>query len=258
MTGIVFDLLINALVFGTGYRRIADQRGSPTTIRCRRDEWGAAGVMDHLEHLAREGYDQMIGLDLDDVAVDVCLTKAPCEGEVAGKTPPTEGISASNAPPWSTPADYGWGGQRAREPARLPLLAPTLDLLKDLGPLPERTCVHLDAGYDCGITRALLADAAWTRKSGPRAHRQDVSARTVSKTDETPSDALARSEDDHRRVMRHVTSRIASRLDLHPIKRYFDWRWLTYRAAADMPGQPSTGPTSKQLGRRASGVPPRG
>ena len=29
-----------------------------------------------------------------------------------------------------------------------PLRAPTSDLLKDLGPLPETTCVHLDAGYD--------------------------------------------------------------------------------------------------------------
>ena len=39
-----------------------------------------------------------------------------------------------------------------------PLLAPTLDLLKDLGPLPETTCVHLDAGYDSSLTRILLAD----------------------------------------------------------------------------------------------------
>jgi hypothetical protein len=34
----------------------------------------------------------------------------------------------------------------------------TLDLLKDLGPVPENTCVHLDAGYDSGVTRILLAD----------------------------------------------------------------------------------------------------
>ena len=28
----------------------------------------------------------MIGLDLDDLAVDGCITKAPCGGEVAGRS----------------------------------------------------------------------------------------------------------------------------------------------------------------------------
>ncbi|GAA2091800.1 hypothetical protein GCM10009780_35990 [Actinomadura alba] len=37
-----------------------------------------------------------------------------------------------------------------------PLLAPTLDLLDDLGPLPDNITVHLDAGYDSGKTRDLL------------------------------------------------------------------------------------------------------
>ncbi len=156
---IVFDLLINALVFGAGYRRIADQRCSATTLRRRRDEWIDAGVMDHLEYLAREGYDRMIGLELEDVAVDGCLTKAPCGGEVAGTNPTDRGKLGINR---STVTDAGGlplGVVSA--PANRhdsPLLAPTLDLLTDLGPLPERTCVHLDAGYDSGITRALLAD----------------------------------------------------------------------------------------------------
>lgn len=37
-----------------------------------------------------------------------------------------------------------------------PLLAATLDCLDDLGPLPDGTTVHLDAGYDSDKTRALL------------------------------------------------------------------------------------------------------
>lgn len=37
-----------------------------------------------------------------------------------------------------------------------PLLAPTLDRLEDLGPLPDDVTVHLDAGYDSDKTRALL------------------------------------------------------------------------------------------------------
>ncbi len=35
-----------------------------------------------------------------------------------------------------------------------PLLAPTLDLLDGLGPLPDDITVHLDAGYDSDKTRA--------------------------------------------------------------------------------------------------------
>lgn len=34
-----------------------------------------------------------------------------------------------------------------------PLLAPTLDTLADLGPLPDNIVVRLDAGYDSGKTR---------------------------------------------------------------------------------------------------------
>jgi transposase len=39
-----------------------------------------------------------------------------------------------------------------------PLLAPTLDLLDELGPLPERMTVHLDRGYDSDKIRTLLAE----------------------------------------------------------------------------------------------------
>ena len=38
-----------------------------------------------------------------------------------------------------------------------PLLAPTLDKLDDLGPLPDDITVHLDAGYDSQKTRDELA-----------------------------------------------------------------------------------------------------
>jgi transposase len=40
---VVFDKLIQILVFGCGYRRIADQTCSATTLRRRRDEWIRAG-----------------------------------------------------------------------------------------------------------------------------------------------------------------------------------------------------------------------
>jgi len=51
-----------------------------------------------------------------------------------------------------------------------PLLAPTLDTLADLGPLPDDVVVHLDAGYDSGKTRDELAGRGMT---GQIAHKGD-------------------------------------------------------------------------------------
>jgi transposase len=45
---VIFDKLIQVLVFGCGYRRIADQTRSATTLRRRRDEWIALGLADRL------------------------------------------------------------------------------------------------------------------------------------------------------------------------------------------------------------------
>lgn len=39
-----------------------------------------------------------------------------------------------------------------------PLLAPTLDILNDLGPLPEAMTVHLDRGYDSAKTAEELQE----------------------------------------------------------------------------------------------------
>jgi hypothetical protein len=56
-------------------------------------------VMATLRELALEAYDKAIGLQLADVAVDCCITKAPCGGEKAGRNPVDRGNSrASNAP----------------------------------------------------------------------------------------------------------------------------------------------------------------
>ena len=87
----VFEKLIQVLVFGCAYWRIADESCSATTLRRRRDEWIEAGAMEALEELALEYYDRFIGLELADVAVNGCITKAPCGGEKAGKSPVDRG-----------------------------------------------------------------------------------------------------------------------------------------------------------------------
>ena len=155
---VVFDKLVQVLVFGAAYWRIADGTCSATTLRRRRDEWIAAGAMGQLEDLAREAYDRFIGLQLADVAVDGCTTKAPCGGQRAGRSPVDRGKQGTKR---STAVDAAGiplatisaGANRHDSP----LLAPTLDALPGLGPLPEHVTVHLDRGYDSRITRNLLA-----------------------------------------------------------------------------------------------------
>jgi transposase len=81
---IVFEKLVQVLVFGCAYWRIANESSSDTTLRHWRDEWIALGVMDTLRELVLEVYDRIIGLELADVAVDGCITKAPCSGGGVG------------------------------------------------------------------------------------------------------------------------------------------------------------------------------
>ncbi len=88
---VVFEKLVQVLVFGCAYERIADESCSATTLRRRRDECIEEGVMATLRELALEAYDRTIGLQLCDVAVDCCITKASCGGEKAGRNPVDRG-----------------------------------------------------------------------------------------------------------------------------------------------------------------------
>jgi transposase len=83
---IVFDKLIQVLVFGCGYRRIADASCSATTLR-RRDEWIALGLAEQLRLLVLGAYDRLLGLESEHLVVDGCITNAPCGGQVAGPGP---------------------------------------------------------------------------------------------------------------------------------------------------------------------------
>ena len=71
---VVFEKLVQVLVFGCAYWRIADEKCSATTLRRRRDEWIEAGVMDELREMVLESYDRFLGLELTDLAVDCCIT----------------------------------------------------------------------------------------------------------------------------------------------------------------------------------------
>lgn len=108
----VFEKLVQVLVFGCAYERIADETCSATTLRRRRDERIAHGVMNDLRGMALEAYDKFIGLRLADVAIDSCITKAPCGGEKAGSSPVIGANGASSAPQPSMRKAYHSGPSR--------------------------------------------------------------------------------------------------------------------------------------------------
>jgi transposase len=156
---IVFEHVLAALVHGSGYERIASAECSDRTIRRRLQEWAAAGLSEHLHTLALRAFDRMIGLDLDDIAVDGCITKAPSGGEVAGRSPVDrgkQGLKRSVATDGGgIPLHLVAAGANRHD---APLLAPTLAGLDKLDGLPEDVLVHLDRGYDGEPVRALLAE----------------------------------------------------------------------------------------------------
>jgi transposase len=168
---IVFDKLLQVLRFGCSYEGIADSTCSATTIRTRRDEWIKAGLFARLKQIALEAYDRLIGLALSDIAVDGCITKAPGGGQVAGPSPVDrrkQGMKRSLlVEGHGIPLGRVLAGANRHDS---PLLAPTLDQLDDLGPLPETITVHLDSGYDSGKTRDLLTERGL---HGEIAHKGD-------------------------------------------------------------------------------------
>src|SRR4028119_2327009 len=142
---VIFEKLVQVLVFGCAYERIADGSCSASTLRRWRDEWIDSGAMEKPREMALEAYDRIVGLELFDVAVDCCIMKAPCGGERAGRSPVDRGergierstvVDANGIPLGSviTPAN--------RHDS--PLLDETLDALEVLGSLREQMSVHLD------------------------------------------------------------------------------------------------------------------
>jgi transposase len=185
---VVFEKLVEVLVFGCAYWRIADESCSATTLRRRRDEWIDGGLMAELRQMALRAYDQIIGLELSDVAVDGCVTKAPCGGEKSGRSPVDRGkqgikrstvVDAEGLPLGTVAASANRHDS--------PLLGETLDTLEVLEPLPEQMSVHLDRGYDSETTREKLRSHGFIpeisekgRPSPLRATKRWVAERTNS------------------------------------------------------------------------------
>ena len=169
---VIFEKLVEVLVFGCAYKKIADGSCSATTLRDRRDEWIELGVIERLREMALEAYARAIGLELSELAVDCCITKAPCGGERAGRSPVDRGkrglkrsvvVDGRGIPIGSVTAPANRHDS--------PLLVPTLEAARALGMAPEGATVHLDRGYDSGLTRLRLLEfgllAQISRKGRP-------------------------------------------------------------------------------------------
>jgi transposase len=155
---VVFEKLVEVLVFGCAYHRIADASCSESTLRRRRDEWIELGLMDRLRRICLEAYDRLIGLELSEVAVDCCITKAPHGREKAGRSPVDRG---KRGPKRSMAVDAkGIPLAAVSAPANRhdsPLLVPTMEATSEaLGALPEEVSVHLESA---ATTRFSLASA---------------------------------------------------------------------------------------------------
>src|SRR5512133_2907934 len=166
---VVFDKLIQVLVFGCGYRRIADHTCSATTLRRRRDEWITAGVAEQLRLVVLAAYDQLFGLELAQLAVDGCITKAPCGGQTAGPSPVDRrkqglkrsvAVEAGGIPlaALAAPANHRDDG----------LLAATLGAMGAGGPLPTQPVVEWGGGYDEQPCRQGLAGGGMGGQRGTR------------------------------------------------------------------------------------------
>jgi transposase len=161
-----FRGILIRLVTGSSWETVEalmEYKVSDTTLRARRDEWIRAGVFDQLETETRAGYDRIIGLDLEYVALDGSIHKAPCGGEGTGKSPVDR---AKLGYKWSVAVDANGipigvaiDGANRND---LRLLEPTLDAITANGLLGDVELLTLDRGYDYPVVRVRLASYGLT------------------------------------------------------------------------------------------------
>lgn len=156
---VVFEHIVAAMVHGSGYELIASVGCSDRTIRRRLKEWAEKGIGQKLHQIALAAYDKIVGLELDDLATDGCITKAPCGGDKAGLSPVDRrkgGLKRSTTTDArGVPVGMVSAGANRHDS---PLLEPTIDNMKQqVGALPNKPTMHLDSGYDGQPSRDVLA-----------------------------------------------------------------------------------------------------
>lgn len=124
----VFEHVVAALVHSSRHERFASPGCSDRTIRRRvAGRAAAAAVTERLHHSVLAQFDSEIGLDLTELAVDGCITKALCGGEAAVRSPVDHGKLGLKRPAATDgrgiPLHLAAAGPNRHD---LPLFAPTL------------------------------------------------------------------------------------------------------------------------------------
>jgi hypothetical protein len=91
---VVFVHVINALVHGSGYERIATPGCSDRTIRRRLAAWAAAGIAQQVHAIALAAFDRMIGLEYTDLSVDARSRRPRAAASTPGRHRSTAGNAA--------------------------------------------------------------------------------------------------------------------------------------------------------------------
>jgi hypothetical protein len=190
--------------------------------------------VDTLAAEALAGYDRIIELDLDLVALDGSIHKAPCGGEGTGKSPVDRG-------------KLGWKWSVACDGAGIPigvaidganrndlvLLEPTLDAIEATGLLADIGTLSLDRGYEYPVVRGRLEARGLTdldiQKRGTKPkpgepHRPTLGLRWIVEATNTwlSNYGQLRRSTDRRERHRHAALRLATAVLI--IGRLIDYR----------------------------------
>ncbi|MCP5029156.1 MAG: IS5 family transposase [Actinomycetia bacterium] len=232
-----FRGILIRLVTGSSWEdieAILDFEVSDTTLRARRDQWIDAGVFDQLAAEALAAYDRILALDLEHVAIDGSLHKAPCGGEGTGPSPVDR---AKLGWKWSVAVDakgipIGWAIDGANR-NDVKLLDPTLDAIADTGLLQDIGTVSLDRSYDypkirAGLYARGLADLDIQKRGNKPApgepHRLTLGLRWIVEATNTwwSNYGQLRRNTDRRTRHRHAALRLATTVLI--IGRLIDYR----------------------------------
>lgn len=220
-----FRGILIRLVTGSSWvdiEAILDFAVSDTTLRARRDEWIDAGVFDALADEALAAYDRIIELNLDVVALDGSIHKAPCGGEGTGKSPVDRGKLGWK---WSVAVDragipIGWAIDGANR-NDVTLLERTIDAVAAAGLVPDIGTLSLDRGYDYPVVRDRLevrglsdldVQRRGTKPKPGEAHRLTLGTRWIVEATNTwwSNYGQLRRSTDRREGLRHAALKLAT------------------------------------------------
>jgi transposase len=191
-------------------------------------------VFDVLATEALAAYDRILELDLDVVALDGSIHKAPCGGEGTGRSPVDRGKLGWK---WSVACDRAGipigvaidGANRSD----IALLGPTIDAIEASGLLGDIGTLSLDRGYDYPAVRARLEDRGLddldiqrrgTKPKPGEPHRLTLGLRWIVEATNTwlSNYGQLRRSTDRRERHRHAALRLATAVLI--IGRLIDYR----------------------------------